>query len=466
MLTSDVLNRATTFVLYLLVARYLGPLEFGQMSLALAFFYTFQVFASLGLEVLITREVARDISKTDQYIVNGSVVVILTSVLSVVVLYALIKVMNYTGSTAGAIMLMSIALFPFSLSVVYEAIFRAWERMHYIAYANVPANIAKVALAFFVLSQGYGIYALIVALLLSRFVIFFVELWFLLRNISRPSLKLDYHFSVQMVKDTATFMGIDGVHAISISLNVIILSKFTSEVEVGFYNAAIQLMIPINLVYQSLVISIFPMMCRKFDTGMEGLKRVSQQLLELLMIIGVPAAVGLFLLAEPVLMFLYGEQDFIVAAAVLRIMVANIIFIALTHALGQVLLASLREKTTLRIVLINMIAGVVFGFIFIPSFGLIGAAVSALLTKVVDLIQHYLPVSKLLSSVPVYKLSWRSVVASGVMAGAILLWGRQPLFAEIAIGVVTYGVTLTGLLIWSSGGVDQFKAKYGALLAK
>ncbi|TEU13176.1 MAG: hypothetical protein E3J25_06220, partial [Anaerolineales bacterium] len=48
-LASDIVSRATTFVLYALVARYLGAVEFGQMSLALSMFYTFGVFAGAGL---------------------------------------------------------------------------------------------------------------------------------------------------------------------------------------------------------------------------------------------------------------------------------------------------------------------------------------------------------------------------------------------------------------------------------
>ena len=57
-LSSDVLNRAASFVLYAMVARHLGAFEFGQMALALSLFYMFQVSAMAGLKVLIVRQVA------------------------------------------------------------------------------------------------------------------------------------------------------------------------------------------------------------------------------------------------------------------------------------------------------------------------------------------------------------------------------------------------------------------------
>ncbi|NJL54242.1 oligosaccharide flippase family protein [bacterium] len=48
LIASDVINRVTSFVIYALVGRFLGAFAFGQISLALSLFYTFQVFASQG----------------------------------------------------------------------------------------------------------------------------------------------------------------------------------------------------------------------------------------------------------------------------------------------------------------------------------------------------------------------------------------------------------------------------------
>src|SRR3954463_4653308 len=59
LLTSDVLNKAATFMVYALVGRYCGARAFGQLSLGLMLLYTFQVFASAGLPTLITRDVAK-----------------------------------------------------------------------------------------------------------------------------------------------------------------------------------------------------------------------------------------------------------------------------------------------------------------------------------------------------------------------------------------------------------------------
>ncbi|HEX3722416.1 MAG TPA: oligosaccharide flippase family protein, partial [Nitrolancea sp.] len=103
LLASDMINRATTFALYALVARSLGAYQFGQLSLSLTLFYTFQILAVAGLKTLVTREVAKHRGRTDEMLVNGSVVVLATALASMAVLGIFVKVMGYDAGTASAV---------------------------------------------------------------------------------------------------------------------------------------------------------------------------------------------------------------------------------------------------------------------------------------------------------------------------------------------------------------------------
>jgi hypothetical protein len=141
LLASDVINRATTFALYALVARSLGAYEFGQLSLALTLFYTFQILAVAGLKTLVTREIAKHRERTDELLVNGSVVVLATALASMAMLGIFVRLMGYDASTARVILLLSAGLIPYALSAICEAVFQGWERMRLIAIANIPVNV-------------------------------------------------------------------------------------------------------------------------------------------------------------------------------------------------------------------------------------------------------------------------------------------------------------------------------------
>ncbi len=461
LLTSDVLNRATTFVFYALVARYLGAFAFGQASLALLLFYTFQIFAALGLRILITREVARDHSKAGQYLVNGSITVLLSSLLSLALLMVFVWVMGYATSTAMVIMLLSLGLLPYSLANVCEAIFQASERMIFIAYANVPANIAKIGLSILLLEQGYGIYSLMLLLVLCHLMILIIEWYLMLRYITRPGAAFDRDFAMGMIRQTLPFLGLDSMVAIWTSLNAVLLSKMTSEVEVGLYTAAMQILVPANLVFISLVLSVFPVMCRRFDTGIEGLRKIYLYIVEMILAVALPASVGLFFLAQPLLLLLYKDQDFAQSTVVLQILAWSLIPLALTRVLGQVLLASHQEKTTLRISLVNTIISLLLGIMLIAQFGIVGAAIAALLTRFINFFQHYVPVFKLVASVPLWKAVWKPALSSACMGA--YLWvvsGVLALWVTIVSAGVLYAVVLLTLLVWTSGGIQQLKARY------
>ena len=186
-LTSDVMNRATSFVLYALVARHLGAHEFGQLALAFTLFYAFQVLAAAGLKTLITREVAKDRSRTGSYFINGSILVVVSSLCSFVALVAFVYVLQYPPDTRRVILLLSLGLLPYAFSAVCEGIFQAWERMHYIACVNVPLNVVKIACAFLLLSGQYGLDAVVLIVVSSLVAIAGIEGWILLRRFPRPA---------------------------------------------------------------------------------------------------------------------------------------------------------------------------------------------------------------------------------------------------------------------------------------
>jgi O-antigen/teichoic acid export membrane protein len=466
LLTSEVVNRATTFVLYALVARYLGAFEFGQLSLALTLFFIFAVLAGAGLRTLITREVARDRAKTDQYLINGSAIVVACSLLSMIALVFFVRLMSYSRETASVILLVSVGVLPFSLSTINKAVFQGWERMHYIAWANVPVHVAKVGLAFLLLRQGYGLFALILLLLASHLAILVLEWWLMLWHITRPRMGIDRRFCMAMARSTTPFLGMTGIVAINTSLDLILLSRFADEAQVGLLNAAVQLITPLTVVYETSMLSVFPEMCRQFATGLEGLKRISGHMLELLLAIALPVMIGVLFLAEPVLLLLYGDADFVLASQALRILAWTLILTAFTNVLGRTLVASLREKVTLRIVVTSTLTKLLLGLILISQFGLMGAVVVMLLTALVEAILHYVSVSRLLFQLPLGRLAWKPVAAGTCIAVYLALVQVQGfLLSAVSAGAV-YAVLLLALVIWSNGGPRQSKAKYQYLWSK
>lgn len=452
--------RATAFVIYALTARFLGAFPFGQLSLAVTLFAVLQELALLGMMPLITREVARDRDATGTYLVNATLVAALMSAVAAGLLWGFVHLMRYDPGTQAVILVLAVGLFPAAVSQACEAVMQAWERMHLIAYVNVPIGVAKMGVAFALLQAGHDVRSIAWLLAGSYAVLAVVEWAILVPYVLRTGARVRPGFSARLFRSAAPFLGTSFTARLQGSLVVILLSAFAGETAVGLFNAARQLTVPLRVAYESVVSSAFPAMCRRFAAGAEGLLRVARLLLAALLALTLPGAALLFAFAGPVLHAVYGGEEFVLVAGVMRILLWVPVIAAVTKVLGQTLWASGREVVNLRIVLINTAVTAVVGFALVRSFGIVGGAATAVVVALVSVGQHYVPVNRLLGSVALLRAAWRPLAASAVMAGFLALPpARGSVLMIIPAGVV-YLAALAAMLAWSEGGVAGLRKRY------
>lgn len=463
LLATDVITRATTFVLYALIARYLGAFQFGQLSLALTILFTFQILAPAGLRLLITREVANHREKTNLFLVNGSLIAVIFTMAAYLILWLVILILDYSAETTRVISIIALGLLPFSLSTICEAIFQGWEKMEYIAYANLPRNLSIILFGYLLLSRGYGLIAISWLLSLTYFIILFFE-WIIVGvYISKPRMVIDFGFTQETTKTSLSFLGFQGAFAISSTVLIFMLSKFTGETEVGFYNASSQILTPLMLVLQSVVLSIFPAMCRKFESSIQGLKLLSDNLVELFLGMTFPVVVFIYYLSGEILVFLYGNQEFLYATIVLQILVLTLIPQAVTTIFGRILLAGHQEKKLFKIVMNCSVFSTGIGVFLIGQFGLVGAALTTVAFSLLNSYLHYRLTLQIINSpLPMSRL-WKPIVASLVYVFFIILVeGWHPFLAAL-LGGILYLVVWISLNILAAGGFNQLTSKYKIL---
>ncbi|MEI8008542.1 MAG: oligosaccharide flippase family protein [bacterium] len=70
LLIAEGVSKGSLFLISILIARQLGPEQFGVMSFVISFVSLFIVLTDFGLTTLMVREVSRDESKLSEYFVN------------------------------------------------------------------------------------------------------------------------------------------------------------------------------------------------------------------------------------------------------------------------------------------------------------------------------------------------------------------------------------------------------------
>jgi hypothetical protein len=88
-----------------------------------------------------------------------------------------------------------------------------------------------------------------------------------------------------------------------------------------------------------------------------------------------------------------------------------------------------------------------------------------LLNRLAGSIQHYVPVSRILSGIPLAKIVWKPIAAAACMAAYLAVPTNQPAILRGLSATLIYAGTLLVLSVWVSGGVRRFREKYSVLLS-
>jgi O-antigen/teichoic acid export membrane protein len=221
--------------------------------------------------------------------------------------------------------------------------------------------------------------------------------------------------------------------------------------------------VPIALVVQSVILSTFPAICRRYDAGEEGLTRATRQLCVVLVSIALPAAVAGSFAADDVLSLLYGGGDFAGAGVVLTITLWQGVLVALTSVLGHVLYAGLRERLTLRIVAVDTVATVVAGVLLIRWFGVVGAALGSLAVATLELAQHYRPVARSLTTLSLGRAVWRPALAAVAVTAALAAFAAPGLLVPLLAAPAGYALALLVLVVRPRRDLDGLTVDYRGL---
>jgi O-antigen/teichoic acid export membrane protein len=400
LLGGDVLNKASTFLVYAMLGYYSGPYEFGQLSIGMLLLYTFHVFAAAGLPTLIARSVARKHTRSLRLLYAGYLSACVPACASVLcmLLFALFKFNNQAdSSSAYVVAILALAIIPYAMTMIAEAVIRGNEKMHLIAMSNIPGNAALVIGSALALYSGYRVMALAIIVVAARLLTMCTS-HFLCVTAAVPtatrfatvhSLSRRISYSWRLLSKSIVFAGSDGINVIWASLDSLILNYFVGERGNGLLGPSFQILQPILLVYRSVGHSAFPALCAAARASNLEFANLSKHLIENLLRLSIPAVLCIWVLAGDLLVLVYGNEEFREGRIALEILAFTLLLDTLAPVLGHGLWARGRERTVLKIVICNLAANLAVGTLLIYHFGLAGAAFSALLSSLMNVVQHY-----------------------------------------------------------------------------
>ncbi len=443
--SGDVSSRLLGLFATIWLARTLGVYGFGRISFAFTFLGYSLLLMDPGLSILGTREVARNPALSKGYVYRISYLRVLLATVAFILIATLSLLVPGMSNTKGLIILYCISLFPYALSV--DWFFRGRERMKHIAVSPIIAYSLYLALVLiFVRSQDY-------INLVPLFWFFGVSisslyLWIRMKgenNIKNPQKQE----GIWKILKTSLPIGI-GTMMTSIYFNfdITMLGFMRGAREAGLYNATYKLLMFLLLVDRVFSMVILPLFSRHYKKSRKSFEHVLSMASRAIIAVVLPLSAGGFMLALPIMGFVYGGE-YTNSFTTFRLLIWALVITGVGSIYTQGLIASGNEKKYASAMIMGTLANVVLNLIMIPKFGMVGAAVATLFSEVVMVFFMFFAFSKI-ARVHIIPHIARPIFASVVMCISLYLMRELNLSLLILIGAVIYIS-----LIYATGGITR-----------
>lgn len=414
LISNRIVQSVTSFLVLALIARRLGPFALGQYTLAFSYYLVFMTLVSSGFKTLFTRELSQKSLEVSVYLVSGTFLQFLFSLFGYALLTLVIYLMPYTTATAHICYVIGLAIIPFSLSNIVEAVFQAQERMHWIAICTIPIYILRTITIFFALSLRYDIIVISAIFVVSETIIFLLE-WILIQKFFVFKWRIDKNFMFRIIRKVRTFLAIEGVSVFRARMQIFVLSLLGSESTIGLYGSVMQLMQPFSIVSDSIALAAFPKMSKMSLLDSTKKKELAEKTIEALLLLALPMFVGILFFSRDLLLFVYKDPSFANASITLCIVSFGMITRAFNKPLSYTLVANHYERVNLKEVFCGTIIGGLASLILINKFQLQGAAISAIFVKVLASLIYIYAICTRLFSLRFWRVAKRSLLVSAFM---------------------------------------------------
>jgi O-antigen/teichoic acid export membrane protein len=436
---ADVGSKLISIAFFVVLARHLGESAFGVFVFGLTLAAMLTVLAGFGQDQVLTREVARERSRLDEYFAN-TVALKLALALPVLVVSALVMAAGVDAEMLWVVLLLGIALVAEQLASACFAVYQAFEQLVYVPIVIITQRLITAVAGIAAVLAGASVVAVSVVYLGGALAAMILAYVLLVRRVARPGLLVSTG-SWRRLLIAAAPVGVASVLSLLMfRVDTAILAFLESDAVVGAYGAAFRLFEATLFLSWAVTTAVFPVLARLSITSRPSVGEVFDGSLKLVAALTLPLGVGMAILSEPIVHLVFG-QEFDEAVVPLQLLSPAIVAYSIAFVSGGMLVAQNRQRATAIVYGAMTAFNIAASFILIPARSLDGAALAALLTQI------FLAFALLgIARAAAGSIGWMRVFAGPLAASAALalttLLLRDSLLAAIPVGGIVYLVSL------------------------
>ncbi|MDP4001218.1 MAG: flippase [bacterium] len=425
------------FLIFARLAQYLGPELAGQYGLLTGFLAVFSIFVDLGMSQLVIKKVSEDKTQAGKYLSNYFIIQFLLGVIFMTIMAGFVYFSNYPDIVKNSLYVTSFGLLLTSLALPFRSIINSYQKLTYIArvnFANSVINGVFMVLAIIFRQSIFFLAFISVAVGLFDFLVY----WYVSHTkFTKFKFEFDKQFAKKLIIWTMPFTLLTAF-SIYNRVDTLMLPSLRSFQETGYYAAAYKFWDVLAFFPAVIGISLYPFYAESLAKNLkEQVSKMLETYTRYMIAIGVPMAIGTFLVATPLILIFFGE-DFLPAASALWLLVlaVSILFI---YSPANSLVISQQTKAATKITGFTLLFNVVTNLIFIPKFGIAAAAATTVASEVIQAVSYSYIIKTRIVPFRFFRHFIKPLISGAIMAAAILvLKPVVSIWIVIGVGAVAY----------------------------
>lgn len=361
------------------VARYLKPQLFGLLSYASVYMQILMPFALLGLNQVVIRELVKNEIDNNKILGTAFVLKFCSSLITLLVIIGLSIIFESEKNLQLYIIIASLSLL-FSPFQVIDYFFQAKVQSKFVAYSQQIASITTSAIRFVLVIIQAKLTWFVVLISVEAFIVAVSLLFiFILKKHVIQKWTFDRNLISMFKREILQILLASFFVSLYVRIDQVMLRYLATDKDLGIYTAAVKLCEPFYVVATLLLSSLFPAIVNGLQISYEEYRKRIQKLYDLLLWIAIICSIIITLLSSQIIDVIYG-LDYTSSKSVLIIYFWASPFVFLGVVAGNAMMIEKKQKYSIIMTCLGAVTNVILNFLFIPLYGVNGAAFATLIS--------------------------------------------------------------------------------------
>lgn len=360
------------------LAKHLTPSVFGELALIQTIIALVIIFSSLGLETIVVKVMI----KTSVQNVLGSLLII--RVCSAIFSIVIASVIMFSGyQISGTTQIASFVYLFFIIFTVYDVFdysFQSVSLPHYkslfMLLGLIFSTVAKVVCIYYDLP----LYFVAASFVIEPFVVLICFIFAFKSEFKIKTIRVvEVEMIKRLLKETAPLLLAGIIYTAYTKVDQLMIQHYLSDYDLGLYSAALRITEPLVFIPVIILTLIYPKLIKVKNENYYLFFQLVNALSQTFALLSCLIIIGYLCFGEFVFLALFGD-DYVDSLPIVFIQLCSLLFVYQITWMSRVMVIMDLQKYEIPRTIAGVFVNITLNCFFIQKYGIIGAAISTLIT--------------------------------------------------------------------------------------